>query len=218
MKNYTGNKGGLNISHFLINYIPLSKRYFSLFYGQGGLENSPLLSGVNWLCSEKDHALHSFSTTSAVIVESCYKDLVATFTFTQDDFIFADPPYLFSTRLSKKPIYKHEFDIPEHEVFLDYMISLNCRILITHPYSALYAKKLENWSFVPFQYQSRGGLFKDGIWFNFAPGNVALVNYSCLGHNNIKRQQIKRKRLRFVNKFNALSFHEKQAIIQELGL
>ena len=106
---YPGNKGGQGIREFLINYIPIAERYFSLFYGQGGFENCKLTKGINWQCSEIFPELKLFSTLTAVIVESDYRDLISKNNFTKTDFIFADPPYLFEKRKNGRKYYKHEF-------------------------------------------------------------------------------------------------------------
>ena len=216
MSKYVGNKGGQGIREKLINFLPLSSRYFSLFYGHGGFENCPLTKGINWICSEKNPHFKVFSTPTAAIDYFDYLDLVADFNFTSADFIFADPPYLHTTRRNSRNYYKHEFQNSDHIVFLTSMISLKAQILITHPECDLYNKILSTWRKHPFRYMSRNGWFNDCLWTNFDSKITPLYNYSSLGNNSMHRQQIKRKRLNFISKFKNLTFHEQQAIMQRI--
>lgn len=213
-----GNKGGQGIKEPLLNCVPIANRYFSLFYGQGGFENLPDFKNIKWSCSEKCQGLQSFSTMQASIVENDYKSLIDKNNCTSDDFVFADPPYMLSTRRSGKRYYKHEFSTENHIEFLSYASGSPAMWLITHPPCALYNRLLQSWLKIPMGYQTRNGYFEDCIWLNFNPKLVELVTYKYLGNNFIERQQIKRKRANLVKKFKALTFHEQQAILQELDL
>ena len=216
MKNYPGNKGGQGIREFLVNYIPKSNRYFSLFYGGGGFENCKYMKTITWTCAEINPDNTKYETDTAVITFSDYRYLIAKINFTQDDFVFADPPYLFSTRLSGKKIYKYEFTKPQHIEVLNYISSLNSKILITHPKNALYDRLLPNFNCIEFEYMTHGGWFKDAIYFNYSTADIELVNYATLGENFTERQQIKRKRKSMINKIEKLPILQQKALIAEL--
>lgn len=217
MNNYVGNKGGQGIRENLINYIPCSHRYFSLFYGAGGLENCKYLNGTHWVCAEKNIDNKKYETKRAVIVYNDYKDLIEDFYFNASDFIFADPPYLLSTRINQRRYYKYEFEIQDHIEFLNYVISLKARILITHPSCDLYSEKLKDWVKVPFSYMTRNGMYNDCIWMNYTPGSIELYNYDCLGNNFTERQQIKRRNNNLLNKIENLPFHERKKVLREIS-
>lgn len=214
--NYPGAKGGQGIRAFLLNYIPISRRYFSLFYGKGSFENLKVFENIQWICSEKNQDLQSFSTATAKVVYFDYKKLVDDFNFTSDDFIFCDPPYMLSTRTSGRSYYKHEFTDEMHIDFLETMRMLKCRILITHPKCAMYDEMLNSWNCIEFSYQTRAGLFNDAVYFNYDVRNLPLITYDFLGANRTERQQIKRQRANFVKKMKSLSFHERQSILNAL--
>lgn len=214
---YIGNKNIPGVIELLVNNLPKSSRYFSLFFGSGGLENSVYTSGANWVCAEKDEKCMQYQSAQAVIEFKCYKVLLAAFVFNNSDFIFADPPYMFSSRRSEKSYYKHEFNDTDHEHLLKKLVNLNCRVMLTHPKSELYMRYLAEWTCVPFTYQSRQGLFEDCLWLNYDPAGLELINYNALGSNFVERQAIKRKRSNFVRKFKELSFHERASVIAELN-
>lgn len=216
MNRYVGNKDFSNVIHFLINRLPKSKRYFSLFFGGGGLENSVYTADANFICSDKNTECKKFQTSSAMIEFFDYRYLIEQNVFTSEDFIFADPPYMFSTRSTGKKYYKYEFSTQDHIEFLNYMISLPCKIMITHPECDLYNEYLKNWNKEDLNYMSRNGWFKDTVWTNYNTSDIELLNYDCLGKDFTDRQRIKRQRNNIVNKFKKLDNHIRLAIIKEL--
>ena len=218
MRSYVGNKNFSNVIHFLVNHLPLSSRYFSLFFGSGGLENSIYTASSKWICSEIDPNCKKYEKPPQSMIEfSDYKDLIESFVFTRSDLIFADPPYILSSRSSDKKYYKFEFTTRDHIEFLNYMISINSNIMITHPECGLYSSFLHEWFSFPFSYMTRGGIFKDCLYSNFSIGSrVQLLSYDCLGHNFIDRQRIKRQRSNIVNKFKRLNPQIRFALLKAL--
>jgi len=216
MSTYIGNKGGQGIREFLINRVPKSNNYYSLFYGGGGFENSVLMLNTKWVCSEINPSNIKYQTKLCQILYKDYRSLIADNNFTRDDFIFADPPYLFDNRLSKSVYYSFEFSIADHLIFLKIVNSIKAKVLITHPKNNLYDKHLKGWYNLKFSYMSRAGWIEDSIYCNYIPSKTELLNYECIGDNSTHRQQIKRKRNNIVKKINSLSFHEIMSIKREL--
>lgn len=216
--NYPGNKGGQGIRETLFNYTPACKRYFSLFFGSGGFELRPEFKNIPWIIAEKNPKLQSIATSKDLVTFSDYRDLVANYNFTSDDFIFCDPPYIFETRKNSRRYYKNEFTIHDHEAFLNYIVPSKAKVLITHPKHKLYSTALAVWNCYTLRYMSRAGWFNDAIWCNYTPENVVLFNYNFLGNDRTTRQMIKRKRQNIIRKINALPFHEKMAIFKQLNL
>ncbi|WP_299116888.1 hypothetical protein [uncultured Winogradskyella sp.] len=217
MSKYIGNKNFSNVFPTLCNMIPKAERYFSLFLGGGGVEFSKEFINCNWIASDKNLQVQKNSSSMALRFYSDYKELLEKEKITQNDFIFADPPYLFDCRKSKSKLYKDEFNYEDHVEFLNYMISLQCRILITHPSHLLYENKLVEWERKELKYMTRGGWYQDNIYTNYFPDHVELFCYNYLGKDRTDRQRIKRKRKNVLKKINSLSFHEKKAILSELS-
>ncbi len=216
MKNYIGNKDFSNVIHFLVNRLPKSERYFSLFYGSGGLEKSIYTAAAHFICAEKNPDCKKYETSMSTIEYYDYKDLLEENVFTQEDFVFADPPYMFSTRRDARKYYKFEFDLNDHIEFLNYMISLPCRIMITHPECDLYNEYLKDWKRVDLKYMTQQGWFTDSVYMNYEPDEMELLNYDCLGNDFVDRQRIKRQRKNIVNKFKNLDPLVLKAIIKDL--
>jgi len=218
MRSYVGNKNFSNVIHFLVNHLPLSNRYFSLFFGSGGLENSVYTASAKWICSEINPECKKYEKPpQSIIAFLDYKDLIESFVFTDSDLIFADPPYLLSSIRSGKNYYPFRFTTHDHIEFLNYMISNNSKIIITHPECGLYSSFLQEWFSFPFSYMTRGGMFHDCLYTNFSIGSrVELLSYDCLGHNFIDRQRIKRQRLNIVNKFKRLNPQIRFALLAAL--
>lgn len=215
---YIGNKNFNGVLETLINQIPCSHRYFSLFTGGGGLEFCNSLNHLQWICAEKDSRLHSSISLHSSIVFSDYKYLIAGFTFTSDDFIFIDPPYMFSTRRAGKKYYKHEFTVSDHKHLLKFISTTTAKVCVTHPPCSLYFQNLVHFTFIPLSYQSRQGIFNDGIWINYDISQLLLATPAVIGGNAMERQMIKRKLSSLERKISALSLHEKQLFHHLYGI
>ena len=217
MNKYIGNKDFSNVIHFLINRLPKSERYFSLFYGSGGLEKSIYTAAAHFICAEKNPECKKYETSMTASIEySDYKHLIEQNVFTRDDFVFADPPYIISTRKSGKAFYKFEFDISQHIEFLNYMGSMKAKTMITHPECDLYNSYLKGWFRVDLRYMTQGGWFTDSVYMNYNPEEIELLSYECLGKDFTDRQRIKRQRANIVNKFKNLDPQIRKGIANEL--
>ena len=218
MMKYVGNKNIPGVIELLVNNLPKSKRYFSLFFGGGGLETSKYTDNAHFICSEKNKECLKYQSDTAVIEYFDYKDLIEENVFTTEDFVFADPPYTFCSRSSGRKYYKFEFSEECHQDFLKYIICLNAKVMITHPECDIYNQALKNWKKIPFEYQSRNGLFKDCIWINYNTAVIELLNYDALGNNFTERQAIKRQRKNIINKFSKMDIHLRNKILSELEM
>lgn len=214
-QSYVGNKNFPGVIEFLINRLPKSNRYFSLFLGSAGLELSVYTSSVNFICAEKNLKLWT-KKTKPILHYKCYQDLLEDNVFTSADFIFADPPYRFCSRRSGKKYYEFEFSELDHIAFLNYMVSIKAKIMITHPKNKMYCNALRGWYVEDFSYMTRGGWFHDALYTNYDTSSIILLNYKCLGSNFVERQAIKRQRKNIVEKFKRLPKHIRDALILNL--
>ncbi len=142
---------------------------------------------------------------------------LATVPLTGDEFIYVDPPYLFSTRASKRQLYNHEFGSEEQHIdLLNVLNDLNCPVAISGYFSELYADMLAEWRTHTFTAVTRGGtVATEWLWLNF-PKPRKLHEYTYLGDNFRERERIKRKASRWVIRFTALPDLEREAIIDHL--
>jgi len=133
-----------------------------------------------------------------------------------DEFVYADPPYLMSTRRGGRELYDHEYNDADHVALLSALRSLPCLVMVSGYWSELYADTLAGWRTVTFTTSDRGGnLREEWAWMNYA-APVALHDYSHLGADYRERERIKRKRSRWVRMLNDMPVLERAAIIDEL--
>ena len=136
--------------------------------------------------------------------------------FSGSEFIYADPPYLFSTRKQQRPLYDFEYDDAQHLELLTLLKQLPCPVMISGYWSQMYADILSGWHTVSFPAVTRGGsLATEWLWMNY-PEPFELHDYQYLGDNFRERERIKRKKARWVNKLTKLPNLERQVIMMAL--
>jgi DNA adenine methylase len=142
-----------------------------------------------------------------------------TYEFDGSELVYADPPYVFESRRSARPIYEHEFDPLQHQRLLRWAIATRARVILSGYPSELYERALGAWSSQSFQAMTRGGVATEVIWTNFAPG-PELHDDRFLGDGFRERERIKRKQARWVNRLAKMPAAERLALrgaIVELG-
>ena len=131
-----------------------------------------------------------------------------------DTVIYADPPYLPMTRRRLK-VYKHDYSESDHAIFLDYIRSTPCKIIISGYYSDLYSNMLKGWNVHKFKSKTHTELREEYIWYNFEKP-TRLHDYSYVGVNFREREKIKRKRERIITKLKSMSLIEVNALMAQL--
>lgn len=130
-----------------------------------------------------------------------------------DEFLYADPPYVRSTRKQARALYRHEMTDADHERLLLILVRLPCPVMVSGYYSAMYAEALTGWHVTTFETTTRGGSpATEWVWMNYAPP-LALHDYRYLGDGFRERERIKRKKRRWVEKLRKMGILEKQAIL-----
>lgn len=134
-----------------------------------------------------------------------------------DEFVYADPPYMMSSRRQHRPIYRYEYTDRQHRDLLDCLKSLPCKVMISGYQSQMYAAALKDWQVVTFEAITRGGkMATEYLWMNY-PEPTVLHDYSYLGEDFRERERIKRKITRWVDRLNSLPEVEKNAILAALN-
>lgn len=131
--------------------------------------------------------------------------------------VYMDPPYLLSTRRNQASYYKFEMSDRDHVEFLNFVISLPFRVIISGYASQLYDSALDQWHRQTHTVALHKGTAQEILWCNFKPGSVELFVYSYLGSNNSDRQRIKRKRNNALKSFVDLPQLEINALLRVLS-
>lgn len=142
-----------------------------------------------------------------------FEKLPADVTCSKDTFIYADPPYPTETRLTDKK-YQHEMSRAQHKDFLNYVISLPCKIIISSYENRLYSTMLEHWNKEKVKSMTRGGVRWETVYFNYDA--CKLHDTQFVGNNFTDRQRIKRKIARNIAKIQKLPPQEQQAFLEAI--
>lgn len=133
-------------------------------------------------------------------------------------FIYADPPYLMSTRKSKRDRYEHELTEAGHRRLLETLQALSAAgflVLLSGYPSPMYDQALLDWRRETFTVQTRGGPATEAIWMNY-PEPTRLHDYSQLGEDFVDRQRIRRKIRRQIRRLARLPTLEREAILDAI--
>lgn len=134
-----------------------------------------------------------------------------------NELVYADPPYLLSTRASGRLFYEYELaEEDEHAALLTRLSVLPCMVMISGYWSELYADMLRGWTTVSYQTTTIGGtVATEWLWLNY-PEPVALHDYRYLGQDYRERERIKRKVARWQRRLADMPVLERQALLMAL--
>lgn len=216
---YPGGKGGAGVAQTIINQMPWHSRYHEPFAGEANVYLAKRRAMATYLI-ERDpgqaERLQSYveGFASVVVSNGCGIQHLQEFPFKKNDLVYADPPYVHSTRTREK-IYDYELTDLEHHILLNILMKLPCRVIISGYASSLYDDKLKDWRRIEFRAMTRGGVRTEVLWMNY-PEPTELHDYQWLGTDRKERQRIKRKVNRWVGKLQGLPVLERKAIMEAI--
>jgi DNA adenine methylase len=131
--------------------------------------------------------------------------------------VYADPPYLFSTRASKDRLYAYEFGAAEDHIRLLYILrALPCMVILSGYDSPLYRQVLSSWRVASFPAQTRSHrTAMEYVWMNY-PEPVVLHDYRYLGENFREREKINRRKKRWKARLASMPNLERLATLAAL--
>ncbi len=201
----------------LINLIPRHRVYIETHLGGGAVMRNKIHAEQNIGVDPDPTVISSFSGLPSNYTFVCGRaeEFLAQHPFCGDEFIYADPPYLRSSRRSDRPPYKFDYEDEDHVGLLRLLLSLPCKIMISGYDNEIYADMLGDWTTVTFQGTSHVGRRKETLWLNYSPAEVHDARY--LGHTFRDRQSIKRKRQRWLARFEREPLCVRQALLHDLN-
>lgn len=215
MTGYLGAKTGSGVYQAIVNLIPPHDTYIEAFLGTGAVmkRKAPAIRNIG--IDKNESCIAEFNYAAAELYTTDAFDFLPTFDYRAAGrcVVYADPPYVPSTRTSKAR-YKHELTETQHYELLEILKKLPCKVLLSGYRNEIYKEQIPDWWSMDFQAMSRGGVRTETIWCNFEPSNVHYHTYA--GTNFTDRQRIKRKAERWASNFSALPPGERQAILAAL--
>lgn len=132
------------------------------------------------------------------------------------EFVYADPPYLFSARRSGKRLYNCELDDGGHVKLLATLNALPCLVMVSHYPHPLYAEALRGWRTFTFRTQTRGGKpATEQVWCNYDPP-AELHDARYLGREKREREKIRRRVRNWTKGLLRMPPLERQAVIDAI--
>lgn len=214
---YPGGKG--KCFQQLINLMPPHRVYVESHLGGGAVMSKKLPAersiGIDidrrvierWQAQEPD-AGYEFVCADAV-------SFLLQLNLQGDELVYADPPYLLSTR-RKARLYRHEYTDDDHERLLDTLTNLRCMVLLSGYDNPLYRRRLGDWHRTTFKANTHVGLREEVVWMNFDPPAV-LHDGRYLGNTFRERQVAKRRCANLERKVSALDPRERAELLRALN-
>lgn len=131
-------------------------------------------------------------------------------------FVYADPPYMLSSRRSKGRLYEHELTDDQHVELLTTLKMLPCNVMVSHYPCDLYDRALAGWRSFTFTVQTRGGAkATEKVWCNY-PQPAVLHDPRYLGRNKRQRERIRRRVRNWSQGLARMHPLERQAILDAI--
>jgi DNA adenine methylase len=218
---YPGGKNGAGVYHWLINRMPLHDRYAEPFLGHGAVLRHKRPARLSWGCDPDPRVIDRWRRRPPIPGAHIYQGDGLAFLRNNDfgpgDLVYVDPPYLYSTRSSARPIYECEFGTPaQHGELLALARVQRCMVMVSGYYSEQYAATLSDWRAEQFRTTTRGGkLAVEWVWFNF-PEPDRLHDWRYLGTDYRDRERMKKMRRRWAAKLDRMPDMERAALLEAL--
>lgn len=213
--NYLGSKGASGAYQAIIASMPPHDVYIEAFLGSGAiLRNKP--AAQKTIAIDKDPFLLDQANYPGIELLCCdSREYIEAFDYASCGrvLIYADPPYLLSTRTSKAR-YKHDFKETDHIKLINILRSVPASVILSGYPSRLYDELLNDWRTFQFQVMTRGGPRTEQLWLNFPADAYHWSTFA--GSNFTDRQRIKRKAKRWKNNYQKLPSAERMAVLSAL--
>lgn len=228
MQKYSGAKNGSGVYQKIINQLPPHDVFIEAFFHSGAITRLKRPATVNFgIDIDKRYCKlrRDFPKIDKLkIINGDAISLLAELVESQLIFyprvlVYADPPYLGSSRSSSRPIYKHEMlSDDDHLEMLKLLKSLPCMVALSGYMSDMYARELKDWRTIHFQSMTRGGFAAtEYLWLNY-PVPFELHDYQYLGDNFRERERIARKKKRWVARLKKMPTQERYAILHAVNI
>ena len=209
-----GSKATSGLCQPLIAAMPPHATYIETHLGGGAImqRKPPALRNIG--IDRSARAIKAFRCGYEVeLVHGCCHRFLAEFPFAGDELVYADPPYLHTTRKSRRR-YRHDYTQADHEQLLALLKDLPCAVMLSGYPSALYERAMSDWHSLSLQVMNQAGVVTEKVWFNFAPGRLHWHRYA--GQNFTQRQCIKRKAASWGRRYAAMPPGERLAVLAAL--
>lgn len=210
---YPGSKGGAGVYQTIINQIPPHRVYIETHLGGGNVFERKAPAQVSFGIDVDQEVIHRWMGKGLQLYWGDAVNWLNRREWAGDEFVYCDPPYVMSARRGGK-LYRHEYTDADHVRLLDVLARLPCAVMLSGYRSELYAQSpIASWRTIDFPAMTRRGPATETIWMNY-PAPVKLHDPQYLGTTFRERERIKRKKQRWLKRFEKLDLVELGAIME----
>ncbi len=212
--NYPGGKA--KTFQHIINHIPPHNTYIEPFLGLGSVMKAKMRAKTEYGVDLDNRAL-KLSGLSQLGIQLLNDDGISfleKYPFQGQEVVYCDPPYLPCTRKQKR-VYKYDLNEKDHIRFLNVVIKLKTRIIISGYDNNLYQEYLQGWNKYHYSAKAHDGSREECIWYNFHKPKK-LHDYRYLGTNFRERQTIRRRLDRMKNRIEEMTAQERSFLLNWL--
>ncbi|MBI3167255.1 MAG: DNA adenine methylase [Chloroflexi bacterium] len=197
---YYGGKGSSGSYQHIISEIPLHDVYIEPFLGSGAVFRNKRPAEKSFLLDLDMEIIVGFEDwtgctlpENTVLMRSDALEFLRYYPYVRSEFVYLDPPYLFSSRSDPRPSYKFELGTDkEHKFLLDIVKKVPCPVAISHYAAALYFSMLDDWRVISWWARTRRGMAEEYLFMNY-PVPAFLHDGRYVGQNFTQRQRLRRK-------------------------
>lgn len=219
MRGYPGSKGGEGVWQRIISAMPPHRVYVEPFFGGGAVYQAKRPAEFSILADLDPDVIGAAARgqrpDAAYLVADAIQ-LLPSLNLAVQDLVYADPPYVHSTR-SKLKLYRKEMTDTDHRRLLSVLVNLRCQVMLSGYRSRLYDEALAGWHRTDYIAATRGGPRVESLWCNFEPGK-AFHDPRYWGDGYRERERVKKKRDRWVRRFGAMPAGERAIIAEALRI
>ncbi|MDQ1158536.1 DNA adenine methylase [Sphingomonas sp. SORGH_AS 950] len=215
-EHYPGGKGR-SYQH-VINLMPPHRRYIESHVGGGAVlrRKRPAAESI---IIDLDRTVtdrwQARNMKNVVVRNGDALRIIPELDVSQDDLIYADPPYLPATRRTRR-YYRYDYDEADHVALLNLLSGLPCKVVLSGYRSDLYDRHLAGWTRTDYTALTHNGLVTESAWTNFQPGSV-LHDYRYIGSDFREREASKRRRENLFHRIATVDPVERNAVLAELA-
>lgn len=209
--NYPGSKQAGGSVQQIIRHVPACKIFIDAMAGSAVVGNYVRSLVDLVVTNDCDRSLQTDTHLD-------YRDLVDQCDCTAGHgiFFYFDPPYLKSTRRSKRRLYKHDWNDNDHNEFLTRATAVQSNCMISHYPCELYDNALQSWRTTTYRSMTRAGWATEKLYMNYLEPQLLLTT-AAGGNNRTERQAQKRKVNRLLAKFRNLSVEERTILLTAIN-
>jgi len=211
---YPGGKG--KCYQRLINMMPPHQTYIESHLGSGAVLRNKKPADRN-IGIDLDPVVHEMWASTSVAsdferVQADATEFLANFSYTGDELVYADPPYVASTRRRTK-VYRFDFSERDHRRLLMVLRELPCKVMVSGYECPLYNEILEGWRKTHFPAKTHTEVRQECVWMNF-PEPQQLHDTRYLGNTFRDRQTIARRQERLRTKIGSMDPVERSDLVR----